>query len=483
MKIIIRYLLICCSVIMFGIGYWFNDFNMIFISIMMLFLNNILYALESTGKRIVFLLFNISYFTFLLGQYFFEILKRESLCGEFPPEVVLHTLFTLFISLLFIYSGMTFAEIFNNKKNINYKLTQKDYLIVHIRNFSKVMFYVTYFINFISLLEVVVFIQQNGYIALYMDFSSQIPLVIKKISLTCLTFFYIYLATLPQKREARKIVILQLFYLGTSILTGVRGTAVVGLFTLFAYCIFRDICMKDLDEKWIGRIEKRIIVLSLPFFIAFLSAYNSVRIGIKVENFSVLDEVIGFFKSQGGSFQVISYSKLYEDLLPTTNSSYVFGPIINYFTVGTVASLFTGLSPITDKINMALYGNNMGATITYLVAPQYYLAGGGFGTQYIAELYADFGYFGVAVFNFIVGMLLDVILSATYRRWWLFAIGLLTCNAIFAMPRNFALTWIGVWYALPTWLPIILTLVVAKRMYGKSIQKNRSNVIQNDFIN
>lgn len=463
----IRYTLIFFSPIVLFVGYYINSYNLLFVSIMLLFIGNMVYSLELVRNRIIFLLYNVSFFVFLLGGYFFEIIANIIIWDEFPQHVVFHTFFVLFLSLFFIYLGAGFVELLKNSVDDNVGLNQDLYYLNCIRESSKKMFLVTYFLYMLVLMEKVIFVQQNGYVALYIDYKSKIPLIIDKISQTSLTFFYIYLASLPLKKDAMKIILLQLLYLVISILSGVRGQFSVGILMLFAYFLWRDKCLNFYDEKWLGITEKKIIVYSLPFILVFLNAYSSIRVGLKIDNFNMLNEIINFFVSQGGSVKVISYSKLFEEAFPETNVSYVFSPIIHYFNRGTFASIFTGLAPLTDKVDMALYGNNLGATITYLVAPNYYLAGGGLGTQYIAELYADFGYWGVMIFNFLFGIILAVILPTNYRRWWLFTIGLLTCNAFFMMPRNFALTWIGVWYSLTTWLPIVLTYILANRMYMK----------------
>lgn len=481
MKIFIRYLLLICFIILFIIGYVFNYFNIMLISIIMLLVNNILYSLELTGKRVVFLFFNISFFTFLIGQYLFMMLNGEQWWSNYPNEIMTHTLLSLFISLLFLYMGSVFAELFHRgtAKREEY---MKSCLLDYIRKISRLMSFISILFAFIVLQEKVIFVQQYGYTALYVDYTSQIPLIVKKIAQTYLTFLYIYLATMPRKKEARAIIILYLFYLGVTVLSGVRGPMIVGLLVLIIYCIFRDINFRSLDEKWLGKTEKTIIMISLPFFIAFLSAYNLIRDKINVDNFNILNEIIKFFTSQGGSVQVIVFSKMYENYLPSTNISYTMGPIINYFTIGSIASIFTGLTELVDKVDIAIYGNNLGATITYLVNSQYYLAGGGLGTQYIAELYADFGYLGIVIFNFIIGVLISKILSATHKKWWLFAIGLLTCNAIMEMPRNFALTWVGVWIALPTWIPILLTWLTAKLIYEKRHTKTSKALHNNAFM-
>lgn len=465
MRKTVRIILLFSTICLFLIGYIYTHFNIMFTATMMLLVNNIFYSLESIRRRFVFLFFNISFFTFLMGQDLFEMINGQTWWASFPSSIMEHTLLVLFISLLSLYIGSVIMEKLNKKNKSNDYKPKKS--IAGIRKTSKILFYLTFTVAFIVLLERVLFVQNYGYVALYLDYVSQIPYIIKKIAITNSTFLYIYLATMPLKREARPVVLLQLVYLGVSVLSGVRGTLVVGLMVLIIYFIFRDAYLSDYDEKWLGKAEKYVLIIGLPFFLAFLSAYGVIRVGGNIGSFSLINEMINFFKSQGGSVQVISFSKIYENYLPSTNINYTFSPIINYFTIGSIASIFTGLTPLVDKVDIALYGNNLGATITYIVNPQYYLAGGGMGTQYIAELYADFGYAGVIVFNLLMGALLSLLFKS--NKWWLLAISLLMCNAIMDMPRNFALTWLGVWVAFPTWIPIIVTYL------GASFINKRAN--------
>lgn len=163
------------------------------ISIMMLLTNNILYSIESLNKRIVFLFFNISFFTFLLGQYFLEMLNGQQWWTEFSNVTMIHTLFSIFISLLFLYMGSVASESFNKRKKEG-NCFKPQYLIKYIRKVSKIFFYLTFIVAFIVLLERVIFVQQNGYVALYLDYVSHIPFVIKKLSSTYATFF-LYLSS------------------------------------------------------------------------------------------------------------------------------------------------------------------------------------------------------------------------------------------------------------------------------------------------
>lgn len=479
---VIRYLLFFSSILFFCYGFIENSFNTIFSAILLLWVNNILYCLDNISDRIVMFFFCISFFTFLLGKYFFDMLSGVQWWASFPEDVTAHTLLSIYISLLFIFIGSFLFEflIKVTRNTYNTKVAKAGFsdntdLKNSIRKISRLMFYITFLFALLVAMEKAIYVQSNGYIALYSDFSSRMPFVIRKIAETNSIFLFIYLSTFPKKTESKTILFLYLIYLCLSLLSGVRGTFVSGLFVLMIYAIYRDKHYKGIDVKWVGRKEKVFITFVTPFLIAFLSIYNFIRSKIPVSEFNFFEEIVNFFKTQGGSVDVISLGKLYENLLPSTNQSYTFGPLITYFSRGTFARLFTNLSPLKgNTVEMALYGNNFGATITYLVMPKYYLSGVGLGTQYIAEVYADFGYIGVMLFNFVLGCLLSWIPCVLFKRWWTFVLGMSLCfNFIISMPRGSATTFIGAFLSLTTWFPILLTFFLA------NLEIKRKEVIKN----
>lgn len=468
---VIRYLLFCCSILFFGYGFIENNFNIMLNAILLLWINNILYCLDNISDRIVMFFFSISFFTFLLGKYLFEMLDGVRWWDIFPENVMVYTLLSIYISLLFIFIGSFLFEFLIKvaRNTYNTKVSKEDLsdntdLKNNIRKISRFMFYITFLFALLVSIEKALYVQSNGYIALYSDFSSRLPFWVRKIAETNIIFLFIYLSTFPKKNESKTILFLYIIYLFLTLLSGVRGTFVSGLFVLMIYAIYRDKRYREIDVKWMGMKEKVSITFGAPFLIIFLSVYNFIRSKIPVSEFSFFQEIVNFFKTQGGSVNVISLGKLYESQLPPTNQNYTFGSIINYFTRGTIARLFTNLSPLKgNTVEMALYGNNFGATITYLVIPEYYLSGGGLGTQYIAEVYADFGYIGVILFNFVLGCLLSWIPCVLFKKWWMFVLGMSICfYFIIPMPRDSATTFIGAFLSLTTWLPILFTFFLAR---------------------
>ena len=67
-----------------------------------------------------------------------------------------------------------------------------------------------------------------------------------------------------------------------------------------------------------------------------------------------------------------------------------------------------------------------------------YLKGGGWGSCYIAELYADFGYIGVFLGNILYGVLINGVLKGISKKnsIWLTACGFLVIDSLFKAPRG-----------------------------------------------
>lgn len=480
---VLRRMFIISSFLFLIIGFIFNNFNVILVSIILLWCNNIFYSLDHLSKRIIFLFFNLTFFVFVLGRYTVQMIKGLEWWSGFPAEVMLHTLSSLYLSLLLVLLGAVFYDLFYKEKG--YTITRDNLnvnsFIYNIRFVSKILFYISFIFSIVVLMEKVIFVQSNSYLALYTDYTSNLPFLFYKIADANILLLYIYLATLPKKSEAKMLIVLYILSLLTSILTGVRGEFVFGLLVLLIYAIFRDKKYSDIDVKWISKPIKVLMIVAMPFLIVFLSLYNVIRIDGEVEYINLLNEIFNFFEAQGGSVNVISYGKLYDGNLPDSNLSYTFGPIINYFTNGTVANILTGAEPIRgNTIQAALFGNNFAQTISYLVNPNYFVSGWGLGSQYIAEVFADFGYIGLIIFNFLLGCLLVWVPTVLFKRWWTMVLGLQISSSLFYLPRGSALSFMSYFYSLTFWFTLTLVLLLAKiftenkKSAGLNYEKNNN---------
>ena len=472
MNSLILVLILIISVILCLIGILTNIFNLVLIANSLLVLFNVTYSLKSIKKRIPFLFFNISFFTFLIGKNLLEMFCGKKWYTSFPQNIQMNTLCLLYVSLFSILIGNVICEATSKEKNyginINQLNPQKNKSIRFIIN--KLYIFVMFF-AFIVALEKAIFVQNNTYIDLYTTYTGNLPSIFYKIASINSFIFCMYLATFPPKKNTYKIILSYLIYLCITLLIGARGAFVTGLFVIIIYLFIRQ--THEPNNIWISKKMKFISIILAFFLVVFLGWYNTYRNGIN-SDLNVMELFLQFFDDQGGSVNLISYAEMYENKLPETNTNYTFSAFINLYKYGTIGKIINTKSyvDINNKMNMALYGNNLGATLSYIVLQNQYLKGHGIGTQYIAELYVDFGYIGVILYNIFIGYILTKIVYFNYNNVYKFGLLLYALFGIMFIPRNFATTWIvSTFFSVLNWLIIIFIYIVSNHIYKNNYKE------------
>lgn len=432
----------------------------------------LLYSIRNKHKTIVLLFFLIAFFVFLLGKDFFLIccasflpddIKQVESLNEYAQEIKFGALYN---SLLFLYLGSLFSlKLFkscNTEKEVVYKAD-----IAYIKRVSLLLFYLTAFFSIWQIVVGANFVFTYSYANL--DATVNLPHSVVLLSfLNTLSFVY-YLNTYPSKKELVKPLFIFVLLTVSSVLMGSRGTVIVTLMFLLIYFMSRDYGKME-QERFLKKRFWYILFSITPFVLIGLNLFAFVRSSEEVVSKGFLMDIAGFFIQQGGSSNLICLVEYYRSSLPETNISYTFGPIINHFKdlVGITSN--AGFDALTYE---ALYRNNLGATLTYLDKPSYYYSGGGLGTQYIAELIADFGYLGVILFNFFFGILLrylsfDISKSIMMRVFSSFII-----MGILFLPRDFCFSWFVKFlmpaYLLPIFLIYGISIIYYKRYPGLRI--------------
>ena len=104
-----------------------------------------------------------------------------------------------------------------------------------------------------------------------------------------------------------------------------------------------------------------------------------------------------------------------------------------------------------------------------MVNPNYYYSGGGFGTQYIAEIYTDFGYWGIGICSFILGLLLSKAVFFNSTNWIVSVLFASTITNILEMPRSFYMTFVSAFFSV--WN--IAFLLIINNYVNKKIKRIR----------
>lgn len=381
-----------------------GDIQLLKITVFSLWLNNVLYAIQSIKKNIVFLLFNFTFFTFLLGKPFAAMLAssdelKDDIILSFSPEIQLHLYACLFISLVSLF----WAYIFFSRKNNDtiYASYYNETLINAYRNAAKKMSYFFFIFALIVNLEKAIFVLSVGYIEYYTEYSSALPSIFTRLANFYTLSLFFYLVTMPTKKDAKWPILLFLFLGITSLGYGQRNGLMMSLTMIVLYYFIRQkLQAYGPNEVWVTKRKIIYSLVALPFLLIFLMSFNDIRNNQEVSlSSSFWNNFLSFFYQQGISVSIIGYEKELHNHFPQ-DFPYSLGYFVDRITnIEFLKPLHIFPTYAPKSYELAVYGHNFGETITYLQNPNRYFAGGGLGSCYIAEIYHDFGYLGVVIIN------------------------------------------------------------------------------------
>lgn len=276
----------------------------------------IYYTLKNLDENVFMFCFLICLFTFILcGQIFCRLF--DVYYYDFPNDIELHTDICITISIIGLLIGyVTLKNIkftFEKKSNTTLDLTNSIHYI-NIRKMSKLFFFMCYLFWILTVVDVILFVRINGYIAYYVSYSSRIPSVLRQIGYFSPTFFYIFLATLPSKKESKIPFIMYLFYALLSLGTGRRVNFIVCLLIVFSYAICRN-KINPGEKPWISKKALLMVCACIPVLLITMYLFEYSRSTYHVGNASDYNALFGFFVRQGTSVNVIKYAELYQDRL------------------------------------------------------------------------------------------------------------------------------------------------------------------------
>lgn len=279
------------------------------------------------------------------------------------------------------------------------------------------------------------------------------------------------LRSITSKKECKLPISLYLLYAVLSLLTGRRSNFMIGILFILLYFIFRH--YRNKEECWIKKKHIVFIFITIPILAVFLQARSFLREGFAVDQ-SWKELFFGFFQQQGFSSSIIRLEKFYENDL-RQNAFYSFFGIVKTFRTNSIIKLIFNpqynFSYLHNSVEFAKNGNSLSNALSYKVLWSY-LSGTGVGTCYIAELYHDFGYIGVAIGNFIYGYIMSVINKVWNKSKrhtvWGIAIGFSMVESFIKAPRwNFDIIFqyfldLGMWMA---FISVFILSMLLRRKY------------------
>lgn len=445
------------SVIVFGIG----NTNGILALNAVIFICFFYLTVKNIDENIFMFSFLVCFFTFLLcGQILNRFMKVYYY--NFPDVIEKHVDVCIFISLVGLcigYFGVTRKriKIKNNIPKIEYK-NKKGYMN-NIIQISKGMYYGCYVFWILTVIDVVLYVRHYGYTSYYISYSSRIPWHVRQIGYFAPTAFYIFLSTLPEKKDAKVPIMLYILYAFLSLGTGRRVNFITSLLIIFAYAMCRN-KIKPGEKPWIGKKGIWAICLCVPILMGAMYLFEYIRSNNYVGHANDYSPIVGFFVRQGTSVNAVKYAELYKNNLDS-EAHYSLYNILRWLQNSPFNSLFNlnlDFSFGNQSLSTALHGTYLADFVSYYANSYGYAVGTGYGSCYFEELYIDYGYIGVFIGNIIYGLtfrLLSKIISDG-KNVWKIAVGLFMLNSLFQAPRSTFDAFVGRLLYPEFWAPIII---------------------------
>lgn len=455
-----------------------EDYSLLIVLPCIVFCMGMSYALRDFYNNIFLFSFLVCFFTFLLGG---QILNRiMHVYGyDFPDKIEIHTDFVLLISLIGLLLGYMIVDNTKPKKKQAEKAINYDSnYYKNVRKISKYYFYATYFFWILTLLDIVLYVVQYGYISYYLSYASRVPAVLREIGYMAPAVLFIYLATMPKKKEAKLPIIMYSVYLLLSLGTGRRIYFMTGLLVIFAYMMLRNVIRPE-EKPWISRKSIIKICITVPFLLISMYLFEYMRSENYVGTASQYSPLFGFFVRQGTSINVIKYTELFE-LRLNQDAYYSLYNTLRWLQDSWIDKLMNlDLSYAFGKQSQetATTGTYLADFVSYNANSNIYLDGMGYGSCYIEELYVDFGYLGVFLGNVLYGVLLCKLLKNSMRQGniWLMAVGLFIIDAIFKAPRATFDSFFGQFLYFDSWGPFVVVFLFVKLYSRRGIRMMRTD--------
>jgi oligosaccharide repeat unit polymerase len=434
-------LLLFISLLLLALGSIISNYYILTFGLFFIYVADFIFVWKKKQQRRMVLFFLVSFFTFLLGRillYTFTGLKWWSDISKNEALVVIRG---IYLALLCLPIGIVISEhtrLFRKAADEYSGTITTTSKTLSIRQVAAFLFWTTLAANVYEILNQVIFVIRNSYIESYLSYGG-VGIIVSRLASVNKIAFFLFLATNPPKQQAKQPIIIWTILNMVSLLSGGRTTAVITLLVLLYYFIYRDEHLLEDEAPWLTGKMKRIMIIATPIFIVFLAAWNYLRNSQNVDlGFASL--FFNFFERQGGSYKLLAYATRYSGKLP--QKFYTFGPVINFLRGNIFISALTGFKmPAQNTVAAATSGYSYGQAISYIIQPWNYLAGLGLGSSYLAELYYDFGYIGIALFNIILGVLLSILSRTLPNNVMSIFFMLVILDSILNLPRNACLDW------------------------------------------
>lgn len=445
----------------YGANHWIQDekqrYFWMLMSVLGVFVNNFAHCLR-LRRRFVFLLFNITLFVFLLIRPLTDTITDYP-WYRFGEEANVFNVLCLLVSQIALRIGSEVGE-FLRIQYVTKRMpspvepTQKKLAFRKKLQLLSLLLYALAMLFYgLSQGEKLIYMEGRSYEEFYL-FQSQLPFYVHTLAAMTDYALCLFLATLPRKGPAFAALCVYVLSDVPTFLLGVRAPIVLDIIFALVYFLLRDALGSA--RPWVGRLEKAAMAIGAPIGMAVLGLVNYIRDSQQAA-FGFLDLIIDFLYKQSVSFNVLARGYNALSFLPgDTARNFTFGPFIDYICHGTIAQKLFGAVSLGSSNSefIATYGHSFSHSMSFVAHPQY-LEGQGWGSSYLLETYADWGYVGIFVFSLLLGLLFAWIVSIAKTNTLTCTIALVALTGLFFIPRGEATGWLLFLCTFQFWLVIL----------------------------
>ena len=261
----------------------------------------------------------------------------------------------------------------------------------------------------------------------------------------------IYLATGPKKGPAVLVLLMNVVSTLPKLMIGNRSTFIIAIMFMAFYLAIRELGEKD--GSWIGKREIWLAVIGVPLLILAMGAINYLRGSAEATPETVLLSLLDSLYKQGVTFKTVEYGFEHNATIQQFGFKfYTIGSCLNDLRNGLVGQHFLGLSQLPDynSVELATEGSLYAHALAY-TCHWNYLGGEGYGTAFILEPYADFGFAGMLIACVVLGFIFAWLCSRINTGWVISAVALFAARRAFYMPRGEYIEWAGCLWSMRFW--------------------------------
>lgn len=434
------------AAVCYCLGFPGQNLSVLMIGSFLIWLGSVFFCLQNLKSRMILLGFDLVVFLFLMGKVVIDILKGAIQWEQYGAEAAFFAILAVGVSVFCLYLGGILCEVFTRSPAQvppPNACAPKGHHLETFRLVALLLYLFCLAFSFLQSAEMLLFMRGRQYEEYYYNFQSVLPGFVYTFSCIAPCALCIYLSTFPKKRSAFLCLLLYVLSHVPSLLIGMRNQIALSVIFAFFYYCFRD-AVGD-REKWIGKIEKCLVLMGVPGMMVVLTAAVFLRYGREVLK-NPLDAVAYLIYNQGGMFQYIcrGYNTMPQiRALVGGSRFYTFGSIIDGISRSRIGQVLFHTVPFPPGNNAvrALEGHSFGDIFSY-IALSNYLEGGGYGTSYLLETYYDFGWVGIVLFSLLLGFFLVWFLRGMRKNWLVKSILLMSLTQLFMLPRESSTGWL-----------------------------------------